>query len=133
MRTAGCLPSAWQAQRPWLTQQALRDAPIAETLVTEAFAGEMRACHAIIDEGLADPDPWHGFCLVIEKTSELHARNRGFTAAFASAFPNAMDFAADRLLRSRPPGASPHSRSRHSKPPRRPRRCRQSHDWRPRH
>jgi hypothetical protein len=45
---------------------------------------------------VADPDPWHGFCLVIEKIFELHARDRGFTAAFTSTFPNAMDFAAGR-------------------------------------
>jgi AcrR family transcriptional regulator len=70
--------------------------PTKEMLVTEAFADAMRACHAIVDEGLADPDPWHGFCLVIEKICDLHARNRGFTAAFMSAFPNAMDFAAGR-------------------------------------
>jgi AcrR family transcriptional regulator len=70
--------------------------PTKESLVTEALAGQMRACHAIVDEGLADPDPWHGLCHVIERICELHARNRGFTAAFMSAFPNAMDFAADR-------------------------------------
>lgn len=70
--------------------------PTKETLVIEAFTDEMRACHAIVGEGLADPDPWHGFCLVIEKICALHARNRGFTAAFMSAFPHAMDFAADR-------------------------------------
>ncbi len=70
--------------------------PTKEMLVTEAFTGQMGACRAIIDEGLADPDPWHGFCLVIEKTCELHARTRGLTAALVSAFPNAMDFAADR-------------------------------------
>ncbi|MGA2828335.1 MAG: helix-turn-helix domain-containing protein [Streptosporangiaceae bacterium] len=70
--------------------------PTKEMLVTEAFTDEMGACHAIVDEGLADPDPWHGFCLVIEKICALHARNRGFTAAFMSAFPHAMDFAADR-------------------------------------
>jgi AcrR family transcriptional regulator len=70
--------------------------PTKQMLVTEALAGQMRACHAIVDEGLADPDPWHGFCLVIEKICELHARDRGFTAAFMSAFPDAMDFAADR-------------------------------------
>jgi AcrR family transcriptional regulator len=70
--------------------------PTKEMLVTEAFTDEMCACHGIVDEGLADPDPWHGFCLVIEKTCALHARNRGFTAAFMSAFPHAMDFAAGR-------------------------------------
>jgi len=70
--------------------------PTKEILAAEAFADQMRACHAIVEEGLADPDPWHGFCIVIEKICELHARNRGFTAAFVSTFPNAMDFAADR-------------------------------------
>ena len=133
----------------------------------------MRACHAIVDEAAADPDPWHGFRLVIERIFELHARDRGFTAAFMSAFPNAMDFAADReyalrstaelarrakdagrlrpdfvlddlilmLMANRgiratspaarppPPGASPRSRSRHSRPPRRPRRSRLRPGW----
>jgi AcrR family transcriptional regulator len=70
--------------------------PTKQALVTEALAGPLRACHAVVDEGLADPDPWHGFCLVIEKICQLHARDRGLTAAFISAFPNAMDIAAER-------------------------------------
>ncbi|MGW5647797.1 TetR/AcrR family transcriptional regulator [Saccharopolyspora sp. NPDC003752] len=73
-----------------------RHFPTKEMLATEAFADQMRACYTIVDEGLADPDPWHGFCLVIEKLFELHARDRSFTTAFMSAFPNAMDFATDR-------------------------------------
>jgi AcrR family transcriptional regulator len=73
-----------------------RHFPTKETLVTEAFTEETGACRAIVDEGLGDPDPWHGFCLVIEKVCELHARNRGFTAAFMSAFPDAADFPALR-------------------------------------
>jgi AcrR family transcriptional regulator len=70
--------------------------PTKEMLVTEAFTEQLRACHSIVDEGLAEPDPWHGFCLVIEKICELHACSRGFTAAFMSAFPDALDFAASR-------------------------------------
>ncbi|MGH3251238.1 MAG: TetR/AcrR family transcriptional regulator [Trebonia sp.] len=70
--------------------------PTKETLVTEALRGEMLSCRAIVDEGLAEPDPWDGFCLVIEKICELHARNRGFTAAFMSTFPDAVDFPALR-------------------------------------
>ena len=70
--------------------------PTKEALVREAFTEEMGACRAIVAQGLADPDPWHGFCLVIEKICELHARNRGFTAAFMTAFPAAVDFAALR-------------------------------------
>ncbi|MER5434405.1 helix-turn-helix domain-containing protein [Streptomyces sp. NPDC002588] len=73
-----------------------RHFPTKEALVTEAFSEQMRACTALVDEGLADPDPWRGFCLVVEKVCELHARDRGFTAAFVSAFPRAIDFAADR-------------------------------------
>ncbi|SCF05775.1 TetR/AcrR family transcriptional regulator [Micromonospora chokoriensis] len=70
--------------------------PTKEMLVTEAFAEQMQACHTVVDEGLADPDPWHGFCLVIEKMCELHARDRGFTAALISNFPHAVDFEARR-------------------------------------
>lgn len=70
--------------------------PTKELLVTEALADQMRACHTIIDEGLADPDPWHGLCLALERLCEMHARDRGFTTAFMSAYPDAMDFAADR-------------------------------------
>ncbi|MER6424742.1 helix-turn-helix domain-containing protein [Streptomyces sp. NPDC001137] len=73
-----------------------RHFPTKEALVTEAFGEQMTACSTLVDEGLADPDPWRGFCRVIEKVCELHARDRGFTAAFVSAFPRAVDFAADR-------------------------------------
>jgi AcrR family transcriptional regulator len=73
-----------------------RHFPTKEILATEAFTDEMRACQTIVEEALADPDPWHGFCRVIERTCELHARNRGFTAAFMSTFPHAMDLAAHR-------------------------------------
>ncbi|MBE1573662.1 TetR/AcrR family transcriptional regulator [Amycolatopsis roodepoortensis] len=73
-----------------------RHFPTKEILATEAFAEQMRTCHAVVDEGLADPDPWRGFCSVIERICELHSRDRGFTAAFVSAFPKAVDFTADR-------------------------------------
>ncbi|MFC8828374.1 TetR/AcrR family transcriptional regulator [Streptomyces sp. NPDC057137] len=70
--------------------------PTKQLLVTEAFADEVHACRALVEEGLAHPDPWQGFCLVIEKTCELHARNRGFTETFLSAFPGATEVAASR-------------------------------------
>ena len=73
-----------------------RHFPTKEALVTAAFTGQMRACAAIVNEGLADPNPWRGLCLVIERTCELHALNRGFTAAFMAAHPDAVDFAAQR-------------------------------------
>jgi AcrR family transcriptional regulator len=70
--------------------------PTKELLITEAFAEQMLACGRIVDEALADPDPWNGFCSVIKRVFELHARDRGFTAAFMSAYPKAVDFAAGR-------------------------------------
>ena len=73
-----------------------RHFPTKQLLATEAFTDQLCACRAIVDEGLADPDPWHGFRLVVEKVCELHARNRGFAAAFRSAFPDAMDVTAGR-------------------------------------
>ncbi|HVV12495.1 helix-turn-helix domain-containing protein [Amycolatopsis sp.] len=69
--------------------------PTKQLLMTEAFTDQMRACQAVVDEGLAEPDPWRGFCLVIEKICELHARDRGFTEAFISNFPDAVDLAAN--------------------------------------
>ncbi|MFG1796364.1 TetR/AcrR family transcriptional regulator [Nocardia sp. NPDC049149] len=70
--------------------------PTKTILATEAFAEQTHECHAIVDECLAEPDPWRGFCLMLEKTFELHASCRGFTEAFMSAFPDAIDFAAER-------------------------------------
>ncbi|MGC5561504.1 TetR/AcrR family transcriptional regulator [Streptomyces sp. FR-108] len=65
--------------------------PTKQALVTAVFADQVRACRDIIDEGCADPDPWRGFCQVIEKVCELHARDRGFTEAFMSTFPDTPD------------------------------------------
>ncbi|SFH43791.1 DNA-binding transcriptional regulator, AcrR family [Amycolatopsis regifaucium] len=73
-----------------------RHFPTKEILATEAFTDQMRRCHLAVDEGLADPDPWRGLCSVIERLCELHARDRGFTAAFVSTFPKAVNFTADR-------------------------------------
>lgn len=73
-----------------------RHFPTKEALATEAFKDEVRACHRILDEGLDDPDPWHGFCRVLERLCEQHARNHSFTSAFISAVPQAMEFTTER-------------------------------------
>jgi AcrR family transcriptional regulator len=70
-----------------------RHFPTKQVLATEAFADQLRACRTIVDDGCADPDPWRGLCLVIEKICELHARDRGFGEAFMSTFPGAPDAA----------------------------------------
>lgn len=73
-----------------------RHFPTKELLVAEAFTDQMHACRSIVDEGLRNPDPWQGFRGAVEKLCEMYARDRGFTAAFMSTFPHAMDFAALR-------------------------------------
>ncbi|WP_191094160.1 TetR/AcrR family transcriptional regulator [Nocardia colli] len=73
-----------------------RHFPTKELLVTEAFTDQMRACQTIVNEGLADPDPWHGLCVAVERLCELQAQDKGITAAFMSTFPHAMDFATIR-------------------------------------
>jgi len=66
--------------------------PTKESLVTEAFTEQMAVCAAIVDDALANPDPWQAFCTVIDKVCAMQAVDRGFTAAFISAFPDALDF-----------------------------------------
>ncbi|MEU8505785.1 helix-turn-helix domain-containing protein [Streptomyces brevispora] len=73
-----------------------RHFPTKQALVVETFAEQRRACHAAIRDALADSDPWHGFRSLIERICELHAHSRGFADAFMTAFPEAIDFAADR-------------------------------------
>lgn len=70
--------------------------PTKQDLVFEAFENELAECGSIVHDGAADPDPWRGFCDVLERTLLLHARNQGFTDAFVSAHPDVVDFAAHR-------------------------------------
>ncbi|MGW6937075.1 TetR/AcrR family transcriptional regulator [Lentzea sp. NPDC054927] len=76
--------------------------PTKEALVVEAFSEQMAACTAAVDEGLAHADPWQGFCRTVEKVCLLHVMDRGFAAAFTTAYPKAIDFASvrDRSFRS---------------------------------
>ncbi|MFJ9154287.1 TetR/AcrR family transcriptional regulator [Streptomyces sp. NPDC102270] len=73
-----------------------RHFPTKQALIVETFAEQRRACRAAVREALADSDPWHGFRSLVERICELHAQSRGFADAFMTAFPEAMDFAADR-------------------------------------
>ncbi|WP_225296691.1 TetR/AcrR family transcriptional regulator [Nonomuraea aurantiaca] len=70
--------------------------PTKESLVVEVFADDLHACAKVVDDALADPDPWRGFRTVIEKVCAMQAVDRGFTAAFLSAFPDAIDLERER-------------------------------------
>ncbi|WP_312869085.1 TetR/AcrR family transcriptional regulator [Amycolatopsis pithecellobii] len=64
-----------------------RHFPAKEALLRAAFAEQLASCASIVEEGLAQDDPWRGFGLVTEKLMEMHARDRGFARAFTSRLP----------------------------------------------
>ncbi|MGI5503348.1 TetR/AcrR family transcriptional regulator [Lentzea sp. CA-135723] len=70
--------------------------PTKEALVVEAFSEQMAACSVAVDEGLAHPDPWEGFRHTVQEVCRLHVLDRGFSAAFTTAYPRAIDFASLR-------------------------------------
>ncbi|TXS09583.1 TetR/AcrR family transcriptional regulator [Streptomyces sp. wa22] len=70
--------------------------PTRAALVAEAFSEQLAHCVAVLDEGLEDPDPWRGFCSVVEQVCMMQAAERGFTEAFLSRFPDHAEFAEER-------------------------------------
>jgi AcrR family transcriptional regulator len=61
--------------------------PTKESLVAEVFADQFAACVSVVDEALADPDPWRGFCTLVEKVCAMQAVDRGFSAAVVASLP----------------------------------------------
>jgi AcrR family transcriptional regulator len=70
-----------------------RHFPTKQMLLAAAFTEQSRAWRVALDDGLADPDPWRGLRLAVSRLCELQACDLGFTTAFKSAFPRAVDFA----------------------------------------
>jgi AcrR family transcriptional regulator len=66
--------------------------PTKESLVTEAFSEQIELCASVVDDALADPDPWRAFRTVLEQVCAMQAVDRGFTGAFISAFPDSTTF-----------------------------------------
>lgn len=56
--------------------------PNRESLITQAFAAEISRCEAALEDAVADPDPWRGFCRLIEFVAATQIDNHGFTEAF---------------------------------------------------
>lgn len=57
--------------------------PTRDDLVAATFADKMRAYSEAIDEALADPDPWNGFCGYMERVAGC----RPMTAASPTSSP----------------------------------------------
>jgi AcrR family transcriptional regulator len=70
--------------------------PTRDDLVGAAFADKMSAYAAALDDALADPDPWHGFCGFIERVCQMQADDRGFADVLTMTFPTAKALEAER-------------------------------------
>jgi hypothetical protein len=56
----------------------------------------MNAYSQAIDDALADPDPWHGFCAFIERVCQMQADDRGLADVLTMTFPTARAFEEER-------------------------------------
>src|SRR5829696_4290050 len=63
--------------------------PTRDDLVAAAFEDKMSAYAAAIEDALADPDPWQGFCDYIERVCRMQADDRGFADVLTLTFPTA--------------------------------------------
>lgn len=70
--------------------------PTRADLIAVAFEAKMSAYADAAREALADPDPWHGFCVFVERICGMQADDRGFTTVLTMTFPTAKRFEADR-------------------------------------
>ncbi|ASY33992.1 TetR/AcrR family transcriptional regulator [Streptomyces sp. CLI2509] len=83
-------PMATVARRAGVGVATLyRRFPTRDDLVRAAFAEQMDTCARVLDEAVADPDPWRGFQRLVETVCALQAEERGFPEAFVRAFPAA--------------------------------------------
>ncbi|GAA5085742.1 AcrR family transcriptional regulator [Thermocatellispora tengchongensis] len=92
------VPMAAIARRAGLGVATLyRRFPTRESLVMEVFADQFAECFSVLDDALTDPDPWRGFRTAVEKVCAMQVADRGFTAAFLTAFPGAIDYERRRV------------------------------------
>jgi len=70
--------------------------PTRADLVAAAFEQKMTAYAQAARDGLAEPDPWRGFCDYVERVCAMQAEDRGFTLVLTMSFPTAKRFEAER-------------------------------------
>ncbi|WP_069386924.1 TetR/AcrR family transcriptional regulator [Cellulosimicrobium cellulans] len=81
-------PMATVARRAGVGVATLyRHFPTRDDLVRSAFAEQMDTCVRALTDALADPDPWRGLQQLVETVCMLQREERGFPAAFLTAFP----------------------------------------------
>ena len=70
----------------------LRRFPSRDLLVAAALGDRMGEFAALVERALDEPDPWNGFCWLVERICALQAGDRGFTEVLTQAFPGAGEF-----------------------------------------
>ena len=70
----------------------LRWFPRRDLLVAAALGDRMGEFAGLVERALDEPDPWHGFCWLVEQICALQAGDRGFTEVLTQAFPGAGEF-----------------------------------------
>jgi AcrR family transcriptional regulator len=70
--------------------------PTRGDLIAGAFEEKMRAYAEGVEDALADPDPWVGFCRYVERLCLMQTTDRGFSEVLTLTFPTARVFEATR-------------------------------------
>jgi AcrR family transcriptional regulator len=70
----------------------LRRFPTRDQLVAAALGERMGDFAALVERALDDPDPWHGFCWLVERICSMQAGDRGFIEVLTQAFPGVSEF-----------------------------------------
>lgn len=74
------------------TATLFRRFPDRRSLVVEVFAEQIAQCEAVLDDAVADPDPWRGFCRLVEFVCATQIDDHGFTEAFLASFASEIDY-----------------------------------------
>jgi AcrR family transcriptional regulator len=73
-----------------------RHFPTRDSLIAAAFSEQLGQCIGAVDEALKDDDPWRGLRTALTEVCRMQAEDRGFSAAFLAAFPDAPDVRRER-------------------------------------
>jgi AcrR family transcriptional regulator len=91
------VPMATVARRSGVGVATLyRHFPNRQALLTAVFDHQLTECTTVVDDALADPDPWQSFRTAVEKLGAMQAVSHELATAFATALPGAFDLGARR-------------------------------------
>jgi AcrR family transcriptional regulator len=91
------VPMATVARRAGVGVATLyRHFPNRRALLTEVADQQLTECVSVVDDALADPDPWRAFRTAVERLAAMQAVRHELTSAFATSLPGAFDRGVER-------------------------------------